>query len=129
MEAWATSVLNRVKPLRKRKPAGLCVMETVSTNSGDLLNPASAYAQHQAEHELVDMGQLAKVLFQAKKGRQSRKKRVFAKMGVCRFKDCPGPDKGWAKRPTLRCGPCNKGKGAYYHLPCFFRTHRCYIGA
>ena len=128
MQQWATAVLKRVKPIRKCVPAGLCVMQTVSTNSGDFLNPASAYAQRSAEHELVDMGDVAKELFKSKKGRKKKKKKVSSKKGKCAFEGCPGHAKGWTKRPRFRCGACNSGKGAYYHIPCFFGCHRCYKG-
>ena len=117
-------MLERVAPLRRRKPAALCIMQTVSTNSGELLNPASAYAQRTAEHELVDMTEVAKGLFAAKKGRKDRKKRVCYQRGKCMHEGCTKK-----ARAKFRCPACGEGKGAFYHLPCFFKTHRCCRGS
>ena len=79
-----------------------------------------------AEHELTDMGDVVRSLgFRTKKAPEGPKKRKHVPNGVCNFDGCPGEAMGWAKRPQLRCGGCKGGHGAFYHLPCFFQTHRC----
>ena len=117
-------MLRAAKPLRRRKPASLCVMEAGATNSADTLNPASAYLQQLAEHELVDMGIVA--LKQKAKARGSRgyasKQRAPRQKGVCGLHGCKITK---PKRPQLRCCACNNGRGAYYHMECFFKVHRC----
>ena len=48
--------------------------------------------------------------------------------GICNYDGCDqAPARGGhaAVRPQLRCGSCKDGEGAYYHIPCFFATHRC----
>jgi hypothetical protein len=83
---WSRATLERKDlTLRKRKPAGLCVMQAGATNSVDLLSPASTRDQARAEHELVDMGAVAQTL-----KAQSR--------GTC------GPAS--KARPSVKCGQC-----------------------
>ena len=65
---WADARLRAVKPLRRRKPAALCVMQAAATNSAELLSPASKHLQQLAEHELVDMGMVAKELKAQQRG-------------------------------------------------------------
>eukprot|EP00966_Prymnesium_polylepis_P028973 671753-Prymnesium_polylepis.1 len=50
------------------------------------------------------------------------KARVSRKCGQCAYTGCKIAK---PKRPQLRCGACGGGSGRYYHLPCFFATHRC----
>ena len=123
---WADSVLRAAKPLRRRKPASLCVMETGATNSADMLSPASTFLQQLAEHELVDMGVVARKAKAAKRGARGpeKKRRVQTCRGACGYTGCPRT--GLPKRTQLRCGACNKGRGVYYHMGCFFKVHRCH---
>ena len=46
--------------LRRRSPAGLCVLQAQATNTSGLLSPASKHLQKITEHELVDMGAVAR---------------------------------------------------------------------
>ena len=32
---------------------------------------------------------------------------------------------GWEDSPQLWCAACDDGRGAYFHLPCFFQCHTC----
>ena len=104
-------------------------MKSQATNSAEYLSPASAYESKLAEHELVDMGNVTRQLgFRTKKAIAGRKRRKSVPNGVCNHDGCEGKAKGWSKRPQLRCCACKDGKGAYYHLACFFATHRCHVG-
>ena len=124
--AWADAVLLTGISLRMRKPAGLCVMQTAATNSAELLSPASKHLSRLAEHELVDMGQVARDLKEQQRGSRgpAKTKRVSTCKGVCAYAGCKIKK---PKRPQLRCGACGGGGGAFYHLPCFFAVHRCCI--
>ena len=94
--------------------------------NADLLNPASASASRRAEHELTDMGAVARKLDMQAKQARKKTKPASVKVGQCGYAGC-----GISKpaRPQLRCGSCKDGKGAYYHMECFFATHRCYEGS
>ena len=97
------------------------------TNVGELLNPASARLMEMAEHELVDMGKVALKMDKSHplaRVNGVRKKHSACK-GVCAFQGCPGPRGGLSKRSNLRCTSCGGGVGAYYHMECFFKVHRC----
>ena len=85
--------------------------------NADALNPASQLQMRGAEHELIDMGKVAKALDETQPLRGG--KRHSTKKGVCAYAECQG---GMEKRPQLRCGSCRDGQGAYYHLGCFFKT-------
>ena len=81
-----------------------------------------------AEHELVDCGDAVRKLgFRTTKAPQGPKKRKRIPNGTCNYADCPGVEGGLKKTTQLRCGACKDGKGAFYHLPCFFACHRCHF--
>ena len=82
VRGWTHEVLSNAKSLRCRRPASLCVMQSSGTNSADLLSPASAHVQRMAEHELVDMGAVAKDAEAASSKHRSRRKRVQTQRGV-----------------------------------------------
>ena len=131
---YATEVLERATTMRQRMPAGMCIMQAQMTNSAEYLSPASVCQSKVAEHELVDMGVVTRAQgYSTKKGRAGRKTRKSIPNGTCAYDGCPkakgiAKAKSWAKRPQTRCQACHKGRGAYYHMPCFFATHRCYHG-
>lgn len=116
------SIFKTTSPIRTRWPASLCVMHSGLLNTDGSLNAASFHDMRSAEHELVDMGKVALALDKSHPLRGSKKHPV--KKGACAYKDCERPE-GEPKRPQHRCGSCNDGHGAYYHLPCFFKVHRC----
>ena len=117
---YAQEVLSSMQTLRKRSPAALCVMLAQAGNSAELLSPASKHVQRIAEHELIDMGAVAREV--ATKHHATKKSAMSkTKKGECAFAGC---DIEKPKRPQLRCGACRGGEGAYYHLPCFFACHR-----
>ena len=123
--AWASEVFDAVKPLRERSPVGMCIMDATATNSAELLSPASAHVMKRAEHELVDGSAVTRALgFRTCATTQGPKKRKAVPYGVCGYGQCPKP--GGVATSQLRCGSCRDGKGAYYHLACFHRCHRCY---
>ena len=127
---YAQEVFNRVAPMRQRTPVGMCIMQAQVTNSAEYCSPASAHVMARTEHELVDMGEVTRALgFRTCKAKKGPKKRKGIPKGTCFYTDCPGVDGGLKKTTQLRCTSCKDGKGAYYHLPCFFRTHRCCVGA
>ena len=107
-------------PARMRWPAGLCVMHAGLLNSGDCLCPASIHDMRSAEHELVDMGEVALAL--AAKQPLRGGKRWATKKGKCAYEKCAVSK---PVRPQHRCGSCNGGRGAFYHPRCFFAVHRC----
>lgn len=127
-QRWATSVLQRVRPLRKHWPAGLCLMHSGLSNVEAWLNPASKLLMSMCEHELTDMGEVARVLDKKKplpkvKG---KRRRHSVCVGKCGYKECdPKKPIAKAKRSQLRCNACNNGDGQYYHMDCFFKVHRC----
>ena len=104
------------------------------TNSAEFLSPASEHDQRRAEHELVDMGAVALALYEqdAAGGSHGPRKqtvsltthvsRVSPQKGVCAYSQCQIVK---PKRPQNRCFACRDGRGAYYHLQCFFAVHRC----
>lgn len=83
------------------------------------------------EHELVDMSFVARELNLQKRQRGPRRKTSSLPIhkGVCGFQDCPVLSRNYVgalvQRPTTYCQSCLGGKGSYYHLPCFFKVHRC----
>ena len=74
-----------------------------------------------AEHELVDMGEVAQMM--ALKHPKRGGKRWSTKKGKCAYAGCERRPFE-PLRPQMRCGSCNKGHGAYYHRRCFFKVHR-----
>jgi hypothetical protein len=117
---YAQEVLASVPTLRIRSPAGLCVMQAQATNSSGLLSPASSHLQKITEHELVDMGAVARELYKTTPAGR-RKANARTQKGVCAYEHC---NITTPKRPQERCGSCRGGRGAFYHMPCFFACHR-----
>ena len=80
------------------------------------------------EHELTDMGEVARVLDKKKplpkvKG---KRRRHSVCVGKCGYKECDLKKPiAKPKRSQLRCNACNNGDGQYYHMDCFFKVHRC----
>ena len=71
---------------------------------------------------MVNCGCVVRKLgFRTKQTHEGPKKRKRIPNGECYYSGC----KEDTKTTQLRCGSCRDGKGAYYHLPCFFATHRC----
>ena len=110
--------------MRKRWPAALCVMHAGLTNVAELLNPASKRLMSMAEHELVDMGEVALEMDKKKPLPKvnGKRRRHYPCKGVCMLAGCTIKK---PKRSQLRCGSCKDGAGGYYHLGCFFKAHRC----
>ena len=116
---WKQEQFDNRKPARKRKPTGMCIMQAHATNSADYANPASAHVMQRTEHELGDCGCVARSLnFRTCKQPQGPKKRKRIHNGICSYGGCQEK----TKPSQLRCGSCNDGKGAFYHLNA---THRC----
>ena len=68
--------------------------------------------------------------FRIRKRIEGRKKRKRIPNGACAFDECPirlGEATSLSKTTQLRCAACKGGKGAFFHLPCFFASHRCYF--
>ena len=61
-----------------------------------------------------------------RKARDEIYRTMHIDQGKCNYANC---DIDVPLQPQLRCGACNGGKGAYYHLPCFFATHRWTFGS
>lgn len=126
---WAEHVLAGYVPLRKRKPAALCIAQRMSTNSSELCTPANARVARLTEHELVDMGLLVRDESAKKRGRTRKTSSLAIKKGKCGFGGCPRAMNNyiWALpvKSQLFCHACKDGKGSYYHLQCFFAVHRC----
>ena len=86
-----------------------------------------------AAHELVDMSLVARAEHAeqeaSKRGRKTKSKWVSIPKGRCAFAECPTLAEDYSGplpvRPTTRCNACREGKGAYFHLPCFFECHSC----
>ena len=125
MQRWAQEQFDSRKPLRKRMPAGMCIRQAAATNTSTHANAASAHVMQRTEHELVDMGDVTRAMgFRTKQAHEGPKKRKGIPHGKCHYVNCPTP----AKSSQKRCQSCKGGTGAYYHLPCFFATHKCSFG-
>ena len=100
-------------------------MQAAATNSAEFLSPASKRQQARAEHELVDMGQVARDLRAKASGSRGPKSKARLKVqcGKCAYAGCKIAK---PKRSQLRCGACGGGAGRFYHLRCFFASHRCH---
>ena len=116
--------------MRKRQHTS--VSSIMWRNLGSLSSSASHPSPpHMAVHELVDMSLLARASLAErearKRGPKSRTNRVSIGKGKCSYVSCPAGVAGYSgplvSRPTTRCIGCKGGKGAYYHLPCFFEVH------
>lgn len=130
--AWAQEILVNVKkPLRRRRPASLCIAQMQATNASELLSPVNTWHAKMTEHELVDMSFVAREQEAQRKhrGPKIKSSKLSIHKGVCAYQKCPVLDENYSgtlpKRPTTRCPSCQGGKGCYYHLPCFFSVHRC----
>ena len=63
--------------------------------------------------------------YRTKKAPEGPKARKRVPNGRCALgEDCEEQ----TKTSQLNCPSCNGGKGAFYHLPCFFKRHRCVLG-
>ena len=129
---YAQEVFDSVKPMRKRMPAGMCIMQAGATNSAEYCSPASVHVQKRTEHELVDCGRAVRSLgYRTQKAPEGPKKRKRIPNGPCEWslerngEQCQED----TKTSQLRCGPCNGGRGAFWHLACFHATHRCHFGS
>ena len=128
MRGWAQAVLDRVKSFRKRQPPGLCLAGASLTNSADFLSPASKHLMKRAEHELCDMGTAVRAQgFRTKKAADGPKPRKRVPSGPCNWDGCAAAGPKKPKTPQTYCPSCRDGAGAFYHLPCFFKCHRCYF--
>ena len=127
MRRWAQSVLDRVKPMRKRTPAGLVLWGAQTTNGAEHVSPGSAHLMGRAEHELCDMGDAVRAQgYRTKKAPEGPEARRRVPNGRCALKEACEEK---TKTSQLNCPSCNGGRGAFYHLPCFFKRHRCvYVG-
>ena len=90
------------------------------------------HVQKRTEHELVDCGNAVRALgFRTQKAPEGPKARKRIPNGPCAWSlarnGCQCEQD--TKTTQLRCGACNGGKGAFWHLPCFFATHRCHFGS
>ena len=129
---YAQEVFDYIKPMRKRMPPGMCIMQAGVTNSGEYCSPASVHVQKRTEHELVDCGNAVRALgFRTQKAPEGPKARKRIPNGPCQWSLARNGCKCEqdTKTTQLRCGACNGGKGAFWHLPCFFATHRCHFGS
>lgn len=130
-QAWADHVLSSSKPLRKRFPAALAIWATGSTNSAQMCTPASSRIARLTEHELVDLSTAVRQKQCGKRGRPRLTSRLSIPKGKCFYDKCPRAVENYLgplpKRPATKCMSCNHGKGAYYHLSCFFCVHRCVL--
>ena len=118
---WINETWDVTTPLRRRRTAGMH-LETSGLVAQDLLQASSRGEQGRRPiHELVDMRHVAKAE-QASTGSAGR---VRARTSTCGFPGCPMPI-GAQKRAPFKCFQCRDGKGAYYHVACFFKCHKCY---
>eukprot|EP00966_Prymnesium_polylepis_P047391 1096924-Prymnesium_polylepis.1 len=86
MRQWAQSVLDRVKPYRKRSPPGLALWAAHTTVAADNLSPGSAHLMGRAEHELQNMGDVTRAQgFRTCKAAQGPKKRKRIPNGECHY--------------------------------------------
>ena len=129
---YAQEVFDSIKPMRKRMPPGMCIMQAAASNSAEYCSPASAHVQKRTEHELVNCGDVVRALgYRTQKAPEGPKARKRIPNGACEWSLQRNGHKCQEKKPTsqLRCGACNSGEGAWWHVPCFFATHRCYFGS
>ena len=97
------------------------MMHAGNLNADGMLNAASRHVMRDAEHELRDMGKVARALDKSYPLYGGKKHRI--KRGAsCAYEGCEGPEDE-PKRPQHRCGACRDGRGAFYHLPCYFKCH------
>lgn len=126
---WAESVLASYVPLRKRRPASLCIAQMLSTNAAELCTPANARVARLTEHELTDMGMVAREETAKRRGPCRKTSKLSIHKGKCAYVCCPRAQDNYIGplpvRPQLFCQSCNDGKGSYFHLKCFFAVHRC----
>lgn len=119
---WINETLDVMKPLRRRKTAGMH-METAGMAASELLAQSSRGEQGRLPgHELVDMGQV-------RKGAQALSEsgtRARTSTSTCAYPGCPMVT-GAQKRAPFKCFQCRDGKGAYFHVACFFKCHKCYV--
>ena len=122
---WAEEVLTTVRPFRSRIPKGICIV--AQPGNADLVSTGSASTNRLAEHELQNMGDVVRSMgYRTRAAHEGPKKRRRIPNGKCFY----GDDCRCAQRTSqLHCRACNEGKGAYWHLPCFFATHRCHFGS
>ena len=87
--------------------------------------PASAQpkVQRRREHRLVNMGVIGRAAVATGRGitKGAINKRAKRPKGTCIYIGCPWPD----STSQYRCPSCTEGKGAWYHLECFFDCHPC----
>ena len=122
---WASDVLDSSPRFRLRTSKGLCLMQG-STNNSTLTMNGSARLAARTEHQLEDAGQALRNQGFNLPGPDSPRKPV--PYGKCFYADCPWTDTPGRKTTQKVCMSCKQGKGAYYHLECFFATHRCTFG-
>ena len=115
--AARTPPRKRGRPAKEASPAP----PQPSPNPPTSQNPST---QAEREHKLVNMGDIGRAAVKRKQGLQKKTihKKARRCKGSCNYGDCPTP----SKTSQLRCMACNGGKGAYYHLDCFFDTHHCF---
>lgn len=130
-QLWADFVLETYRPIRRKRPASLAIWKAEISNSGELCTPASSKIARLTEHELIDLSVSLRQAQCGKKGRPKLTKNLSIPKGKCHFSACPAAHAGYSgplpKRPCTKCMSCCNGKGAYYHLQCFFRVHRCVL--
>lgn len=126
---WAEQMLQSTAPLRRRRPAALCLTATSSTNSSDLCTPANSHIMKLTEHELVDTSLAAREEQAHRPGRRRPSRNLSIPRGRCNYSECPAAAPNYKgplpKRTHLLCPSCMDGTGAYYHLQCFHAVHRC----
>ena len=132
-QSYTKTILQRAPSLRKRFLAGMIM--TKAGRDVELLSPPSdGHAQQRkVEHELIDMGKVQSKRRAAETPRRGRgrvpareKKKHGGPSGECAYPECTIAK---PKRPQTRCMQCTNRKGmqgAYYHLECFFATHKSY---
>ena len=127
LSRYANAVIERVKPLRRRRSAGQLVAAGGLPAPG-MPRPDCPNQQRTAPHVLVNMGEVAS---QARKAKAEAAHRPVGQVpqvsscrGLCALDGCLA----LPKRPQYRCLACNDGDGAYYHLECFFKRHP-HVGA
>ena len=104
----------------------------VGVDEASLLSPDNpAHTALNAQHKLLDMSSLARVAADAEpvgkgrgRGHGARKRQRAGQdgqRGVCRYENCCISEPA---RSKYKCLQCRDGKGAFYHLDCFFSAHK-----
>ena len=115
---YTNAVLRRVKPLRRRRSAGMHAAPACPPAAG-----APQPARASTAHVLVDMGAVASHERAAKAALQKVSVGRVPRVNYCKGKCAKVGCTKLPKYTPYHCGACRDSCGAYWHLGCFFEMH------